>query len=148
MGYEIAGGLGVKLAHPKREVCVLVGDGSYLMLNSEIATSVALGAKLVIVVLDNRGFGCIERLQAATGGASFNNLLGDAAPRVDFAAHARSLGAQAEKVESLSSLESALKKAVRARKTSVIVIDTDPRRGTAEGGAAYEQARRRQKLGA
>ena len=168
MGYEIAGGLGVKLAHPKREVCVLVGDGSYLMLNSEIATSVALGAKLVIVVLDNRGFGCIERLQAATGGASFNNLLGDAAPRVDFAAHARSLGAQAEKVEGVAGLSAALKKALRAKRTSVIVIDTDPRRGTAEGGAwwdvavtaaprspsqekarkAYEVARRRQKLGA
>jgi 3D-(3,5/4)-trihydroxycyclohexane-1,2-dione acylhydrolase (decyclizing) len=168
MGYEIAGGLGVKLAHPKREVCVLVGDGSYLMLNSEIATSVALGAKLVIVVLDNRGFGCIERLQAATGGASFNNLLPDSAPRVDFAAHARSLGAQAEKVENLAALTSSLKKALGARRTSVIVIDTDPRRGTAEGGAwwdvavtdaprsagqkkaraAYEQARRRQKLGA
>jgi len=92
MGYEIAGGLGAKLAHPGREVCVLVGDGSYLMLNSEIATSVALGAKLVIVVLDNRGFGCIERLQAATGGASFNNLLGPDAPRVDFASHARNGG--------------------------------------------------------
>ena len=168
MGYEIAGGLGVKLAHPKREVCVLVGDGSYLMLNSEIATSVALGAMLVIVVLDNRGFGCIERMQAATGGASFNNLLADSAPRVDFAAHARSLGAQAEKVENLAALTSSLKKALRARRTSVVVIDTDPRRGTAEGGAlwdvavtdaprsagqkkaraAYEQARRRQKLGA
>lgn len=168
MGYEIAGGLGVKLAHPRREVCVLVGDGSYLMLNSEIATSVALGAKLLIVVLDNRGFGCIERLQAATGGASFNNLLEDSAPRVDFAAHARSLGAEAEKVESLSSLEAALQKALRARKTSVVVIETDPRRGTAEGGAwwdvavteaprsssqqkarkAYEAARRRQKPGA
>ena len=168
MGYEIAGGLGVKLAQPRREVCVLVGDGSYLMLNSEIATSVALGAKLVIVVLDNRGFGCIERLQAATGGASFNNLLSDAAPRVDFAAHARSLGAQAEKVANLASLGSALKKALRARRTSVVVIDTDPRRGTAEGGAwwdvavteaprnssqetarkAYDAARRRQKLGA
>jgi 3D-(3,5/4)-trihydroxycyclohexane-1,2-dione acylhydrolase (decyclizing) len=168
MGYEIAGGLGVKLAHPRREVCVLVGDGSYLMLNSEIATSVALGAKLVIVVLDNRGFGCIERLQAATGGASFNNLLGARAPRVDFAAHARSLGAVAEKVEGLSSLSSALERALRARKTSVIVIETDPRRGTAEGGAwwdvavteaprtaaqkkaraAYERARKRQGLGA
>jgi 3D-(3,5/4)-trihydroxycyclohexane-1,2-dione acylhydrolase (decyclizing) len=168
MGYEIAGGLGVKLAHPKREVCVLVGDGSYLMLNSEIATSVALGAKLTLVVLDNRGFGCIERLQNATGGASFNNLLADSAPRVDFAAHARSLGAQAEKVESLSSLRGALQRAIRARKTSVVVIDTEPRRGTAEGGAwwdvavsaaprnsrqqkartAYEAARRRQKLGA
>jgi 3D-(3,5/4)-trihydroxycyclohexane-1,2-dione acylhydrolase (decyclizing) len=168
MGYEIAGGLGVKLAQPKREVCVLVGDGSYLMLNSEIATSVALGAKLVIVVLDNRGFGCIERLQAATGGASFNNLLGADAPRIDFAAHARSLGAAAEKVPDMKNLAAALQRALRARKTSVIVIETDPRRGTAEGGAwwdvavtavprnpsqekarkAYEAARRRQKLGA
>ena len=140
MGYEIAGGLGAKLAHPKREVCVLVGDGSYLMLNSEIATSVALGAKLTIVVLDNRGFGCIERLQAATGGASFNNLLGAEAPRVDFAAHARSLGAEAQRVPNLSSLETALKKAIKARKTSVVVIDTDPRRGTAEGGAWWDVA--------
>ena len=167
MGYEIAGGLGAKLAHPKREVCVLVGDGSYLMLNSEIATSVALGAKLTIVLLDNRGFGCIERLQAATGGASFNNLLGPEAPRVDFAAHARSLGAQAEHVE-MKNLKAALQRALRARKTSVVVIDTDPRRGTAEGGAwwdvavtaaprsagqqrarkAYDGARRRQRLGA
>ena len=168
MGYEIAGGLGVKLAHPDREVCVLVGDGSYLMLNSEIATSVALGAKLTIVVLDNRGFGCIERLQNATGGASFNNLLTEAAPRVDFAAHARSLGALAEKVSGLAALGDALKKALRAKQTSVVVIDTDPRRGTAAGGAwwdvavtdvprsasqqkaraAYERARKRQVLGA
>jgi len=168
MGYEIAGGLGVKLAQPAREVCVLVGDGSYLMLNSEIATSVALGAKLTIVVLDNRGFGCIERLQAATGGASFNNLLDDSAPRVDFAAHARSLGAQAEKVDGLSALGAALQKALRAKRTSVVVIDTDPRRGTPEGGAwwevavtdaprssgqkqaraAYERARKKQALGA
>ena len=168
MGYEIAGGLGVKLAQPKREVCVMVGDGSYLMMNSEIATSVALGAKLTIVVLDNRGFGCIERLQGATGGASFNNILGPEAPRVDFAAHARSLGAQAEKVDSLSSLENALQRALRSRKTAVVVIDTEPRRGTAEGGtwwevpvtaaprtsgqkkarAAYERARKRQALGA
>src|SRR5688572_13461283 len=168
MGYEIAGGLGAKLARPEREVCVLVGDGSYLMLNSEIATSVALGAKLVIVVLDNRGFGCIERLQAATGGASFNNLLGQDAPRVDFVAHARSLGAQAEIVESIASLGPALQKALRAKRTSVVVIETDARRGTAEGGAwwdvavtdaprsagqkkaraAYERARKRQALGA
>src|SRR5687767_9454105 len=167
MGYEIAGGLGVKLAHPEREVCVMVGDGSYLMLNSEIATSIAVGAKLTIVLLDNRGFGCIERLQAATGGASFNNLLGAEAPAVDFAAHARSLGAQAEKVE-MKDLKAALERALRARKTSVVVIETDPRRGTAEGGAwwdvavteaprsagqkkarsAYGRARRRQALGA
>ena len=69
MGYEIAGGLGVKLADPTREVIVMVGDGSYLMLNSEIATSVMLGLRLTIVLLDNGGFGCIDRLQRATGGA-------------------------------------------------------------------------------
>src|SRR5205807_2601229 len=71
MGYEIAGGLGVKLAQPEREVIVMVGDGSYLMLNSEIATSVAMGLKLIVVLLDNGGFGCIERLQRSTGNASF-----------------------------------------------------------------------------
>ena len=68
MGYEIAGGLGVKMALPDREVVVMVGDGSYLMMNSELATSVMLGVKLIVVVLDNRGFGCIHRLQAAAGG--------------------------------------------------------------------------------
>ena len=77
MGYEIAGALGVKLAQPDREIVVLLGDGSYLMLNSEIATSVLLGRKLIIVVLDNHGFGCINRLQQACGGAPFNNLLED-----------------------------------------------------------------------
>src|SRR5258707_5119965 len=75
MGYEIAGGLGVKLACPDREVIVMVGDGSYLMMNSEIATSVILGRKLIIVVLDNRGFGCINRLQRATGGEGCHKQL-------------------------------------------------------------------------
>ena len=81
MGYEIAGGLGVKMADPAREVIVMVGDGSYLMMNSEIATSVMLGLKLTVVVLDNRGYGCINRLQRATGGESFNNLLQHTQPR-------------------------------------------------------------------
>ena len=102
MGYEIAGGLGVEDGLAWREVVVMVGDGSYLMLNSEIATSVMLGLKLTIVLLDNRGYGCINRLQMGTGGASFNNLLKDARhevlPEIDFAAHAASLGAIAEKV--------------------------------------------------
>src|SRR6185312_17407984 len=71
MGYEIAGGLGVKMAFPERRVIVMVGDGSYLMMNSEIATSLMLGHKLVIVVLDNRGYGCINRLQQAVGGVPF-----------------------------------------------------------------------------
>src|SRR5207237_3298885 len=112
MGYEIAGGIGVKMAAPEREVVVMVGDGSYLMLNSEIATSVMLGLKLIIVVLDNRGFGCINRLQRATGGESFNNLFEHvrhgAMPDIDFAAHAASLGAIATKVASRSELDAAL----------------------------------------
>jgi 3D-(3,5/4)-trihydroxycyclohexane-1,2-dione acylhydrolase (decyclizing) len=140
MGYEIAGGLGAKLAAPGREVYVLVGDGSYLMMNSEIATSVALGAKLTIVVLDNRGFACIARLQKATGGAAFNNRLADAHPQVDFAVHALSLGAEATKVEDLAALELALRAARRAKTTQVIVIDTDPIHGTAEGGAWWDVA--------
>ena len=80
MGYEIAGGLGAKMAAPDREVIVMVGDGSYLMMNSEIATSVMLGLKLIIVLLDNGGYGCIDRLQRATGSASFNNLLASRDP--------------------------------------------------------------------
>jgi 3D-(3,5/4)-trihydroxycyclohexane-1,2-dione acylhydrolase (decyclizing) len=136
MGYEIAGGLGVKLAQPEREVIVLVGDGSYLMLNSEIATSVMLGIKLTIVLLDNGGFGCIDRLQRSTGGEAFNNLLADcgAPPRVDFAAHAASLGALAEQVNGIAELESALRSALNAERTSVIVLHTDPRVSTAAGG--------------
>jgi len=138
MGYEIAGGLGAKLAAPDREVVVMVGDGSYLMMNSEIATSVALGAKLTVIVLDNRGFGCINRLQRATGGEPFNNLLDDAAPQVDFAAHAAALGAEARKVAGVTELEAALPAAFAATRTQVIVIDTDPQTGTAEGGAWWE----------
>jgi 3D-(3,5/4)-trihydroxycyclohexane-1,2-dione acylhydrolase (decyclizing) len=118
-------------------VVVLVGDGSYLMLNSEIATSVALGVKLTIVLLDNRGFGCIHRLQTATGGAAFNNLL-DGAPQVDFVAHARSLGAEAVRCADVAALEAALPRAFAGKRTTVLVIETDPTRGTAEGGAWWD----------
>jgi 3D-(3,5/4)-trihydroxycyclohexane-1,2-dione acylhydrolase (decyclizing) len=144
MGYEIAGGLGAKLADPAREVFVMVGDGSYLMMNSEIATSVMLGVKLTIVVLDNRGFGCINRLQNATGGASFNNLLRDTRhetlPEIDFAAHAGSMGAIARKVAGMAELESALAEARGHDRTSVIVIDTDPLISTEAGGHWWEVA--------
>ncbi|HXW19079.1 MAG TPA: 3D-(3,5/4)-trihydroxycyclohexane-1,2-dione acylhydrolase (decyclizing) [Roseiarcus sp.] len=144
MGYEIAGGLGVKLAHPDREVVVVLGDGSYLMMNSEIATSVMLGLKLIIVVNDNRGFACINRLQRATGGASFNNLLRDARhetlPEIDFFAHARSLGAGAVKVKSIGELEAALAKARQAKTTEVIVIETDPMIVTDAGGFWWDVA--------
>ncbi len=138
MGYEIAGGLGAKLALPDREVFVMVGDGSYLMMNSEIATSVAMRKKLVIVLLDNHGFGCINRLQQACGGAPFNNLLGPDAPAVDFAAHARSLGAHAEQVKTVADLEGALERALLRDRTAVVVIETDPARPFPGGGAWWD----------
>lgn len=144
MGYEIAGGLGVKMADPSREVIVMVGDGSYLMMNSELATSVMLGQKLTIVLLDNRGYGCINRLQRATGGESFNNLLRHTnhvtLPDIDFAAHAASLGAQATKAKSIAELEDALKKARHTERSTVIVIDTDPLISTDEGGHWWDVA--------
>ena len=107
----------------------MVGDGSYLMINSEIATSVMLGKKLNIVVLDNGGFGCIDRLQRSCGGASFNNLL-PGGSGVDFAAHAASLRAKSRKVASLAELEATLPEIRVERHTSVIVIATDPAAST------------------
>ena len=144
MGYEIAGGVGVKMAQPDRDVVVMVGDGSYLMMNSEIATSVMMGVKLNIVVLDNRGFGCINRLQMATGGDNFNNLLKDAQhvmlPQIDFAAHAASLGAYAVKVKNVDELEAALREAKAYPSTAVVVIDTDPLITTQAGGHWWDVA--------
>ncbi|QPC89565.1 3D-(3,5/4)-trihydroxycyclohexane-1,2-dione acylhydrolase (decyclizing) [Mesorhizobium sp. INR15] len=144
MGYEIAGGLGAKMAKPDQEVVVMIGDGSYLMLNSEIATSVMLGLKLTIVLLDNRGYGCINRLQMATGGANFNNLLKDSRhevlPDIDFAAHAASMGAIAEKVSSIAGLETALAQSKKNERTTVLVIDTDPLVSTEAGGAWWDVA--------
>jgi 3D-(3,5/4)-trihydroxycyclohexane-1,2-dione acylhydrolase (decyclizing) len=138
MGYEIAGGLGVKMADPARTVAVLLGDGSYLMMNSEIATSVASGNPLLVVLCDNRGYGCIHRLQRATAGVEHNNLLKDSFPAeapVDFVTHARSLGADAVKVADVAALEAAVAKARGAKRTTVLVIETDPQGGTAAGGA-------------
>jgi 3D-(3,5/4)-trihydroxycyclohexane-1,2-dione acylhydrolase (decyclizing) len=144
MGYEIAGGLGVKMAHPDREVVVMVGDGSYMMMNSELAASVTLGRKLIVVLLDNRGYGCINRLQRACGGASFNNLLDTAIhvepSAIDFAAHAASMGARAEKVDGIAGLEAAMARARAADRTTVIVIDTDPMATTEAGGAWWDVA--------
>jgi len=144
MGYEIAGGLGVKMACPDREVVVMVGDGSYLMLNSELATSVMLGCKIILVVLDNRGFGCINRLQMATGGANFNNLFSDArhvhTPAIDFASHAAALGARAEKVGSIGELEEAMARARESETSYCIVIETDPLISTEAGGHWWDVA--------
>jgi 3D-(3,5/4)-trihydroxycyclohexane-1,2-dione acylhydrolase (decyclizing) len=130
MGYEIAGGWGAKMAVPEAEVIVMVGDGSYLMLNSDIYSSVLTGHKLIVVVCDNGGFAVIDRLQTYKGVPSFNNLLRDcrvkALVRMDFARHAEAMGALAEHVRSLADLERALQRAKQADRTSVIVIDTDP----------------------
>ncbi len=130
MGYEIAGGVGVKLAEPEREVVVMLGDGSYLMMNSDIATAVSLGLKITIVILDNRGFSCINRLQMETGGANFNNLLRDThnngLAEIDFATHARAMGAQAKHVANIGELKTALSSTANYPGVSVVVIDTDP----------------------
>jgi 3D-(3,5/4)-trihydroxycyclohexane-1,2-dione acylhydrolase (decyclizing) len=144
MGYEIAGALGVKMARPAQEVIVMVGDGSYMMMNSELATSVLLGKKLIVVVLDNRGYGCIQRLQNATGNASFNNMLDDCifeggeASHIDFAMHAASMGADAVHVKNVAELKTAMVKARAAKRTQVLVIDTTHTRVTAEGGCWWE----------
>jgi 3D-(3,5/4)-trihydroxycyclohexane-1,2-dione acylhydrolase (decyclizing) len=144
MGYEIAGALGVKMARPQQEVIVMVGDGSYMMMNSELATSVLLGQKLIVVVLDNRGYGCIQRLQNATGSPSFNNMLDDCigpegeASRIDFTMHAAAMGADAVHVKDVVELKAAMVQARTAQRTQVLVIDTTHTRTTAEGGCWWE----------
>ena len=145
MGYEIAGGLGVKMARPDQEVIVFVGDGSYMMANSEIATSLMLGKKLIVVVLDNRGYGCIQRLQTASGSIAFNNLLDDCVAEggeqstIDFAMHARAMGADAVHVSDVAELKTAMVTARQARRTQVLVIDTTHSR-TTPGGCWWDVA--------
>lgn len=130
MGYEIAAGIGVRLARPDLAVTVMVGDGSYMMMNSEIATAAAMGLSLTIVLLDNRGFGCINRLQAKTGGRAFNNLLRDCPGQdevaIDFVAHAAAMGAKAAKVESIAALEQAVRRATDEGGVQLVLIETDP----------------------
>jgi 3D-(3,5/4)-trihydroxycyclohexane-1,2-dione acylhydrolase (decyclizing) len=133
MGYEIAGGLGVKMAAPEREVYVMVGDGSYLMMAQEIHTSIQEGIKLNIVVLDNHGFGSIGALSESCGSGGFGTeyrfrkdgkLRGDMA-NVDFVANARSLGADAVCVRTLDELRQALVAARANKRTTVTVIEVD-----------------------
>ncbi len=135
MGYEIAGGLGVKMADPARDVYVMVGDGSYLMMSSEIVTSIQEGVKLTIVLLDNHGFGSIGGLSESVGSGGFGTkyrypqsagaaLEGTVLP-VDFVAAAASLGAKAVRAVTRDDLEQALEQARRADRTTVIVMETD-----------------------
>ena len=142
MGYEIAGALGIKLASPDRDVICMVGDGSYMMANSELATAVMMGVPFTVVLTDNRGYGCINRLQAHTGGAPFNNLLDDSyhvnASHIDCVAHAGSMGAKVVKAGGIADLEAALAASRSASVPTVIVIDSDPGPGTGAGGSWWE----------
>ena len=144
MGYEIAAGIGVHMAAPDRPNVIFTGDGSYLMMNSELATAVMMDVSLTLIVTDNRGFGCINRLQAGTGGAAFNNMLVDShhtvLPNIDFVAHAASMGARAVKAESLSELEDLTSVAINRDGVDVIVIDTDAAQSTEAGGIWWDVA--------
>jgi 3D-(3,5/4)-trihydroxycyclohexane-1,2-dione acylhydrolase (decyclizing) len=135
MGYEIAGGLGVAMAQPDRDVVVMVGDGSYLMMSSELVTAVQEGVKLIVVLVDNHGFASIGALSESLGSQRFGTsyryrsvdgrLDGDVLP-VDLAANAASLGVQAVKVATVEGLVEALVRAKASTTTTVIHIETDP----------------------
>jgi 3D-(3,5/4)-trihydroxycyclohexane-1,2-dione acylhydrolase (decyclizing) len=146
MGYEIAGGWGARIAQaevePERDTIVLVGDGSYLLMNSDIYSAVLTDKKLIVLVLDNGGFAVINKLQGNTGNASFNTLIADTPTavhqaRVDFEAHARAMGAHAETVAHPGELAKAFARAKSARQTSVIVMQVDAHDGWTNQGHAW-----------
>ncbi len=136
MGYELAAGLGVALADPGAEVLVLVGDGSYLMMNSEIVTAVAEGLSFTVLLIENQGFQSIHGLQRSVGSPSFGNerrfrnpetgLLDGPVVPVDFAAHAASMGARTWRAKTVDELEAALAEARRARGVRLVVAEVDP----------------------
>ena len=148
MGYEIAGGWGARIAQeetePDAQTIVLVGDGSYLIQNSDIYSAVLSGKKIVVIVCDNGGFAVINKLQNNTGNASFNNLIADCNLAVepfavDFEAHARAMGAEAETVRSIADLEAALDRAKAADRAYVISLQVDAHEGwTNEGHTWWE----------
>ena len=141
MSYEISGALGIKMANPNKEVITFVGDGSYLLNNSDIYSSVITNNKLIIIVCDNGGHAVINRLQLFKGGKEFNclfessrvnNLVG-----VNFAKHAESMGAKSEEVTTILELEEAFKRAKKAKGTYVISIKTHSYQWL-EGSAYWE----------
>ncbi|MEM9350778.1 MAG: 3D-(3,5/4)-trihydroxycyclohexane-1,2-dione acylhydrolase (decyclizing) [Pseudomonadota bacterium] len=148
MGYEIAGAWGARIAQSEREpaqdTISFCGDGSYLLMNSDIYSSVLTGKKLIILVLDNGGFAVINKLQNNTGNESFNNLIADTPTAttpfaVDFESHAAAMGANAETVSNPAELAEAFKRAKDADKTTVLVMKVDAYDGwTAEGHAWWE----------
>jgi 3D-(3,5/4)-trihydroxycyclohexane-1,2-dione acylhydrolase (decyclizing) len=148
MGYEIAGGLGVKLADPSREVFVLVGDGSYLMMAQELVTAVAEGVKLVVVLVQNHGFASIGALSETVGAPRFGTwyryrdpasggFTGDRLP-VDLALNAASLGADVLRVSTVDELRAALDKARESSRTTVVHVETDPLVGAPDSRAWWD----------
>lgn len=134
MGYEIPGGIGVKMAAPEREVFVMVGDGSYMMMPTELATAVQEGIKIIVVLIQNHGFASVgalsERIGTERFGAKYRRredgeLVGDRLP-VDLAANAASLGVDVIKADSIESLRTALERAKSSEVTTLIEIETDP----------------------
>ena len=129
MGYEIPAGWGAAMADDSRTPIVIVGDGTYMMMNSDIYSTVLTGHKIIVIVPDNGGFAIINRLQNFKGGASFNNLIKDCRVKepfsVDFAKHAESMGAYGRRVETLSELDEAMKWAQENDKTTVLTIPSD-----------------------
>ena len=141
MGYEISGALGIKMANPKKEVIAFIGDGSYLLYNSDIYSSIITNNKLIIIVCDNGGHAVINRLQLFKGGKEFNCLFESSKvnnlKNIDFAKHAESLGATAENVNSISELEAAFLRAKKSKSTYLISIKTDGYQWL-EGSAYWE----------
>jgi 3D-(3,5/4)-trihydroxycyclohexane-1,2-dione acylhydrolase (decyclizing) len=170
MGYEIPAGWGAAMADPTRTPIVMVGDGTYLMMNSEIYSSVLAGHKFILIVCDNGGFAVINRLQNGKGAASFNNLIVDCKVRepfaVNFAKHAESMGAQTRRVESLAEFGQAMDWAKTTDRTTVITLVSDAftwtpgdawwdvgvpevsrRREVNEARAAQVEGRKKQRVG-
>ncbi len=146
MGYEIAGGWGARMGQmesaPGKDTIVFTGDGSYLLLNSDIYSSVLSGRKLIVIVCDNGGFAVINKLQNNTGNASYNNLIRDCnlavAPfSVDFEAHARAMGANAETAHSIADLEQAFARAKASERTYLISLRVDAFDGWTDEGHAW-----------
>ena len=140
MGYEIAGAWGARMGRPEGEVIAFAGDGSYLMLNSELYSAGLAGHKLIVVLCDNGGYAVIHRLQVGEGGAPSNNMLEDVRPGhtpVDWVAHARALGCHAERADDVATLGAAFERARSTEGSTVIVIRTAPHDWT-PGGAFWE----------
>jgi 3D-(3,5/4)-trihydroxycyclohexane-1,2-dione acylhydrolase (decyclizing) len=144
MGYELAGAMGIAMAVPEKEVICFVGDGSYMMANSELVTAAMMNVPFTVVLTDNRGYGCINRLQQECGGVEFNNMYKDSRrdtlPEIDFVAHARAMGAEAIKVSGIAGLESELARKPARKGPRILLIDTEAETGAGVGGGWWDVA--------